>query len=679
MKLNRLFPVLVVALVLGVGMITVLAATQPVSPMMDEPDGPAAIAGLRVELEEVLDGFIQPVHVTNAGDGSGRLFIVERQGRILVAVDGEVQREPFLDIREHVGDWFVEQGLFSIVFHPDFNENGYFYVFYTATPDDEDVNRAGDNTITRFEVSQDDSNQADHDSMTVLLAIPDREVNHNGGQLVFGPDGYLYAGTGDEGGQGARWNNSQDPEVYFGKILRIDVDADDPYGIPEDNPFVDDDEYLPEIWMMGLRNPWRFSFDRETGDMYIGDVGELTYEEVNLVPAGESGLNFGWPIMEGNACFPEDEPCDDTGLTPPIIDYPHTDGDHVNGCSVTGGFIYRGQDTPFMNGIYVFGDWCSGRVWAAVEADGEWHKRQIGQFPISISSFGEDEQGELYLTDMINGKIQRLHFHDDHAGVPGHAAFTALWRHSDGPVADGHVVRTWMWGPEPVTALLTEPYRESPGGMRTVQYWDKARMEINDPGLDAGLPWYVTNGLLVAEMMTGRIQTGHADIEWRAMAEMNVAGDPEDPNGVTYAALAGLMDAPPHPDGALIATLAAHGEPGMDSGLAGYGVTAGPLVAETNHRVASVFWELMTSEGLVDSDAGLTTAPLFESPFYATGLPVTEAYWTTVEVSGTPTLVLLQAFERRALTYTPDNAPEWRVEAGNAGRHYHQWRYGGLP
>ena len=365
---------------------------------------------MQVTREEVLEGFVQPIHVTNAGDGTDRMFIVERQGRILVAVDGIVQPEPFLDIQDLVGDWFVEQGLFSIAFHPQFEDNGYFYVFYTATPEDMDANRAGDNTIARFQVDPNNPNQADHDSIMILLAIPDREVNHNGGNLVFGPDGYLYAGTGDEGGQGWRWNNSQDPTVYFGKILRIDVDSGDPYGIPEDNPFLDDDEYLPEIWAMGLRNPWRFNFDLVTGDMFIGDVGELDFESVYRVPAGESGLNFGWPIVEGNNCFPMDEPCDTTGLTMPIMDYPHTDGDHVNGCSVTGGFVYRGQDAPFMDGIYVFGDWCSGRIWGATEVDGEWQKHELAQFPISISSFGQDEQGELYLTDMINGKVQRLHF-----------------------------------------------------------------------------------------------------------------------------------------------------------------------------------------------------------------------------------------------------------------------------
>jgi glucose/arabinose dehydrogenase len=426
MKLNRLFPILLVTLMLGAGVIAVFAASR--TDDLDAPDQGAGIASIRVELEEVLAGFTQPIHVTNAGDGSDRLFVVERQGRILVAVDGEVQPEPFLDIQEHVGDWFVEQGLFSIAFHPEFTENGFFYVFYTATADEDDESRAGDNTIARFEVSPDNPNQANHDSMTILLAIPDREVNHNGGQLAFGPDGYLYAGTGDEGGQGARWNNSQDPQTYFGKILRIDVDGGDPYAIPEDNPFVSDDEYLPEIWIKGLRNPWRFSFDRQTGNMYIGDVGEHMYEEINLVPAGESGLNFGWPIMEGNACFPHDEPCDDTGLTPPIIDYPHTDGDTVNGCSVTAGFIYRGQDAPFMDGIYVFGDWCSGRVWAATETDGEWSKEQIGQFPISISSLGQDEKGELYLTDMINGKIQRMHFHQDGVNAHGHKGISALWK-----------------------------------------------------------------------------------------------------------------------------------------------------------------------------------------------------------------------------------------------------------
>lgn len=410
MRFNRIFPLLIVVLMIGVGSATLLAASRQATAGPEPLQVTASASGVRVELEEVLAGFTHPTHVTNAGDGSNRLFVVEREGRVRVAVDGVLQPEPFLDIRDMVGDWFVEQGMFSIAFHPNFTENGYFYVAYTATPEDEEVNRAGDNTVARFQVSADNPNRADLDSMKVLLALPDREVNHNGGQLAFGPDGYLYIGTGDEGGQGWRWNNSQNPQSWFGKLLRIDVDGGDPYAIPPDNPFVDNDEYLPEIWQMGLRNPWRFSFDFETGDMFVGDVGESTYEEVNLIRAGESGLNFGWPIMEGEGCFPEDEPCDQTGLTLPIIAYPHEEGEEMFGCSVTSGYVYRGEDAPFMRGIYVFGDWCSGRVWAMTEADGEWNIDQIGQFPISISSFGQDEQGELYLTDMINGKIQRLHF-----------------------------------------------------------------------------------------------------------------------------------------------------------------------------------------------------------------------------------------------------------------------------
>jgi glucose/arabinose dehydrogenase len=676
MKPERILPILIVVLIASAGAMTVFAGSHlNQAEPAPVPGIPGTAAGVQVELEEVLAGFTQPVHVTNAGDGTDRLFVVERQGRILVADGSEVQ--PFLDIRDLVGDWFIEQGLFSVAFHPDFSNNGYFYVFYTATPEDEDVNRAGDNTIARFQVDPDNPNRADHDSIKILLAIPDREANHNGGQLLFGPDGYLYAGTGDEGGMGWYWNNSQDPTSYFGKILRVDVDGGDPYSIPADNPFLDDDEYLPEIWAMGLRNPWRFSFDRQTGNLFIGDVGELDHESVNLVPVGESGLNFGWPIMEASVCFPDDEPCDPTGLTQPILSYPHIDGEHVNGCSVTGGFVYRGSEAPFMDGIYVFGDWCSGRVWGASEVDGDWQKHQIGQFPISISSFGEDEQGELYLTDMINGKIQRLHFREPAAEqIDEHPAFATLWARTDEPIAAGEVSRTWMWGPEPVTAVMLEPYLEAPDGERQVQYWDKARMEINDPDSDPDLAWFVTNGLLVTEMMTGRIQTGHTAIDWRAPAEINVAGDPDDPGGVTYAVLAGLMNQPPHSDGSITATLSGDGQTGQDAALAAHGVEAGPLAEETLHRIASVFWEFMTSQAEIFDNGQLVSAPLFENPYYATGLPVTEAYWTQVEVGGTPTMVLLQAFERRALSYTPDNLPGWQVEAGNVGRHYYRWRYG---
>ena len=414
MKRVRDLPLLVLAILLVIDLGAIAAVGDRQTP--DTRSVPAHTesntGSVSVELEEVLTGFTQPTQVTNAGDGSNRLFVVERQGRILVAVDGEVQPEPFLDIRDEVGDWFIEQGLFSIAFHPNYAENGYFYVFYTAEPvgAEQQERNSGDNTIARFQVSADNPNQADHDSATIVLAIPDREANHNGGQLRFGPDGYLYAGTGDEGGQGARWNNSQDPESYFGKILRLDVDGGEPYAIPADNPFVEDDDYLSEIWALGLRNPWRFSFDRATGDMYIADVGEHTFEEVNLIPVGESAQNFGWPIMEGNTCYPAEEACDQADLTMPIHDYPHTDGDIVNGCSATGGYVYRGSETPFMEGLYVFGDWCSAKVWAMTERDAAWEKDQIGQFDFNLSAFGEDEAGELYLADMANGRVMRMHF-----------------------------------------------------------------------------------------------------------------------------------------------------------------------------------------------------------------------------------------------------------------------------
>jgi glucose/arabinose dehydrogenase len=445
MRTRILSPLLAIALVIGLGAMTIFTGSQALdvrsgdafspiqmpteqpaetnpepSPVASqarptptpEPEPEIRLEDITVKLEETLTGFTQPTQVTNAGDGSNRLFVVERQGRILVAVDGELLPEPFLDIRDAVGDWFIEQGLFSVAFHPSYTENGYFYVFYTAEPvgPEQEASNSGDNTIARFQVAADNPNRADHDSATILLTIPDREANHNGGQLRFGPDGYLYGGTGDEGGQGALWNNSQDPQSFFGKILRLDVDGGEPYAIPPDNPFVEDDAYLPEIWALGLRNPWRFSFDRGTGDMFIADVGEHTFEEVNLIPAGESGLNFGWPIMEGAVCFPADEPCDETGLTMPIFDYPHIDGDLVNGCSATGGYVYRGEETPFIEGVYIFGDWCSGRVWATAESDDLWQKHEIGQFDFNLSSFGENEAGELYLTDMANGRVMRLHF-----------------------------------------------------------------------------------------------------------------------------------------------------------------------------------------------------------------------------------------------------------------------------
>lgn len=255
--------------------------------------------------------------------------------------------------------------------------------------------------------------------------------------------------------------------------------------------------------------------------------------------------------------------------------------------------------------------------------------------------------------------------------------FELTWERTDRPVASQQVDRTWMWGPEPFSETLTEPYLDAPDGERQVQYYDKSRMELNDSAeADEDSPWRVTNGLLVVEMMTGQLQLGDTQFEARQPAQINIAGDRDDPSAPTYATLAALADAQPFDDGSVLAsTLSRDGEIGNSSIASAFGVTAGPLVPETNHRVASVFWDFMNAEGPVYEDGDINTAPLFEDPFYATGFPVTEAYWSTIQVNGVSQDVLVQGFERRVLTFTPGNADGWQVEAGNVGRHYYDWRY----
>ncbi|MDT8305989.1 MAG: PQQ-dependent sugar dehydrogenase [Anaerolineae bacterium] len=348
-----------------------------------------------ITLAPVAEGFEAPTFVGNAGDE--RLFVVEQRGRIRVVANGQLLPEPFLDIRDQVGSNANEQGLLSVAFHPDYAANGFFFVDYT--------DRNGDTVISRFQVS-DDLNRADPASETILLQIGQPYGNHNGGQLHFSPDGYLYAGMGDGGSAGDPQNHGQNPRTLLGAILRLDVDfAGDGanYGIPPDNPHVGDETARNEVWAIGLRNPWRFSFDRETGDLYIADVGQNQYEEVNFVPAGEgAGLNFGWNFLEGNHCYRDG--CDPGAYYAPVAEYAHGEGE----CSVTGGYVYRGGTFPQMTGNYFYGDYCSGRIWALFRmADGGWTNNEVGAAPGSLTSFGEGFDGELYLTTR-EGVLYRL-------------------------------------------------------------------------------------------------------------------------------------------------------------------------------------------------------------------------------------------------------------------------------
>jgi len=355
---------------------------------------------------------VSPVHVTNAHDGSGRLFVVEQPGRIRIYTQaGTLLTTPFLDISSLVEFDGGERGLLSVAFHPDYAGNGYFYVYY--------VNKLvspGDITIARYSVSAADPNVADPGSAEILLVIPHpTNTNHYGGQLAFGPvDGYLYAGTGDGGSGGDPPNNAQNLDKLLGKILRVDVDDAGaipcgqanaaPYGIPSSNPFVGSG-HCEEIWAYGVRNPWRYSFDRSTFDLLIGDVGQSLYEEVDFQPASSTGgENYGWHIMEGFHCYNPSSGCDQTGLTLPILEETHSSG----WCAIIGGYRYRGSAIPSLSGQYVYSDNCLGDLYAASEGDdGTWSRSLLLATSYSVSSFGEDEAGELYLAD-LGGRVYRL-------------------------------------------------------------------------------------------------------------------------------------------------------------------------------------------------------------------------------------------------------------------------------
>jgi glucose/arabinose dehydrogenase len=357
----------------------------------------------QISLSPVAGGFVQPVHVTHAGDGSGRIFVVEQAGRIRILDNGVVLPVPFLDLASLNPPRLVaggEQGLLGVVFPPGFDVKQHFYVFYTRAAD-------GAIVVARYRVTAGDGNVADPASEVVILVVPHPVFgNHNGGQLAFGPDGYLYIGTGDGGSGGDPSNNAQNPGVLLGKQLRVDVESGvNPYGVPPDNPFVGTAGFRPEIWALGLRNPWRFSFDRLTGDHYIGDVGQGNFEEIDFQPAGDpGGRNYGWNIMEGDNCYPPGTAgCNRTGLALPIFVY-----DHALGCSVTGGHVYRGSAFPSLQGVYLFGDYCSGRIWGIRKNSAGWDNALLATSTLSISTFGEDESGNVYVVNHANGDLLKI-------------------------------------------------------------------------------------------------------------------------------------------------------------------------------------------------------------------------------------------------------------------------------
>lgn len=349
-------------------------ATRPVFPPVSEFPNPN-----NYEWHLIASGLNRPVDVQSAFDGSGRLFIIEKYGIIRVYENDQLLEQPFLNIDDRVNDDSNEMGLLGLAFHPDYEQNGFFYVNYTG--------RGGNTFISRFQAG---GNVADAGSESILLKVNQPYPNHNGGAVVFGPDGYLYLGLGDGGAGGDPHKNGQATASLLGKILRIDVNGGGPYSIPSDNPFGN------EVWAYGLRNPWRISFDRSTGDLWIGDVGQGDWEEIDYLPAGSpGGANFGWSIMEGNHGYDgQAQP----GLLLPAAEYSHSSG----GCSVTGGYVYRGA-MPEWNGIYLYGDYCSGYVWGLILSEGQWQSQLLFETNVRITSFGQDESGEIFFASDAGG------------------------------------------------------------------------------------------------------------------------------------------------------------------------------------------------------------------------------------------------------------------------------------
>ena len=347
-------------------------------------------------LERVADGFSQPLTITHAGDGSGRLFVVEQRGTVAAVRNGDVEGR-FLDLSDRTRAQ-GERGLLGLAFHPAFASNGRLFVHYT--------DRSGDTVLSELRADPPSASSVDPATERVLLTLDQPYGNHNGGQIAFGPDGYLYLALGDGGSGGDPLNAGQDRSTWLGTILRLGVDGAEPYEVPADNPFVGVEGALPEIWAYGLRNAWRFSFDRATGDLWIADVGQNAVEEVNRQPADSpGGENYGWRIMEGDACFDPPSGCDPSGLTMPVVTYTHASG---LGRSVTGGYVYRGADVPALQGAYVFGDYVSGRVFVAEGSGDDWSMRTLLEAGFRIAAFGEDESGELYVADYQGGVLYRF-------------------------------------------------------------------------------------------------------------------------------------------------------------------------------------------------------------------------------------------------------------------------------
>jgi glucose/arabinose dehydrogenase len=367
---------------------------------LPSPQAPSPTATLgtppRLQLDAIAT--VPKALTVTAADGSGRLFVARQDGRISVLTGGQVAPEPVLDLAGRITTG-GERGLLGLAFHPRFPSDPRLFVNYT------DLH--GDTVIASYPVVPGNPVRADAGAEQVILKVPQPYANHNGGGLAFGPDGYLYLALGDGGSAGDPQNNAQRLDTLLGKLLRIDVDGSDPglsYRIPPDNPFVGQSGARAEIWHYGLRNPFRFSFDRATGDLWIGDVGQSAREEIDVARRGAKGLNFGWARTEGSACYPPTAPCSATGLTLPVTEYRHDQG-----CSVVGGYVYHGVAFPTLRGWYTFADYCSGLLFALpAGTTAPAPAAVVGSMPQGVASFGEDAAGEIYVANVATGSVSRL-------------------------------------------------------------------------------------------------------------------------------------------------------------------------------------------------------------------------------------------------------------------------------
>lgn len=361
-----------------------------------DPPIPSDLAPLQgLALEPIATGISFPVFAGSL-PGDPRIFVVERQGRIVIIDgDGTVRSEPFLDLTDRVGSGGIENGALGLAFHPDYASNGRFFVYYTDTE--------LDSRLSEFSSSGLDANTASRSSEQILFEVNQDGIRHRAGMLQFGPDGYLWVAMGD-GGLGD--DSAQNLQMMQGNIHRLDVDSGDPYAVPADNPFADGTEGRPEIWAYGLRNPWRFAIDAPTRTIYIGDVGQATWEEINVASIDTPGLDFGWPNFEGTQCYTPSDGCGMEGWEEPVIQY-----DHGDGCSVTGGYVYRGSAIPELFGHYFYGDWCNGMVRSFKFVDGAATEEQDWTADLEgagqIASFGLDGDGELLVVNS-NGVVSRI-------------------------------------------------------------------------------------------------------------------------------------------------------------------------------------------------------------------------------------------------------------------------------